>query len=76
MIEKLYAYGMRLRPFGIGCQPKEGFVGATDDPNGYYWNIILYSRELTKKEVFDYNLDYLGDGVAQIGFRKDKQYRK
>lgn len=59
--KKYYHYGMRLRPFGIGCQPMDGFVGRTDDVSERYWDIIIYDRELTEKEMFDYDLDYLGE---------------
>lgn len=60
MSNRYYHYGMRLRPFGIGCQPK-GVVHRTDDPTMKYWDIIIYDRELTEKEMFDYDLDYLGE---------------
>ena len=60
MGNKKYLYGMRLRPFSIGCQPK-GVVDRTDDTTGKYWDIIVYDRELTEKEMFDYDLDYLGE---------------
>ncbi len=54
-----YWYGMRLRPFGIGCQPK-GVAEHIDDPTGYprrYWSLIAYDHELTEKECFNYDLD-------------------
>ena len=63
----LYRYGMRLRGCSIGCQPKEGLVGREDDtaglrPNGRkYHDILVYSRELTGKEMRDYDLDYIPD---------------
>ena len=56
---KEYRYGMRLRPFGIGCQPSDGFLRAEDgdkDSGGRYWNIIVYSRPLTEYEIFSYDL--------------------
>lgn len=35
-----YKYGMRLRPYDIGCQPKDGFVcvaeGGTADGRRYH----------------------------------------
>lgn len=54
-----YLYGMRLRGFSLGCQPKEGFVERTDDDTGKYYDILAYSRELSDKELQDYELDYL-----------------
>ena len=53
-----YLYGMRLRGFSIGCQPKEGFEEVRDDAT--YWNVVVYNRELTQKEVNDYELDFIG----------------
>jgi len=58
---KTYIYGMRLRGFSIGCQPKEGFVERRDDISGLYYDVIVYNRKLTNKELDDYELDYLGE---------------
>lgn len=57
----MFKYGMRLRGFSIGCQPKEGFYGRQDDVSGKYYDILIYSRKLTDKEVRDYELDFLGE---------------
>lgn len=54
-----YTYGMRLRGFSPGCQPKNGLIERRDDPSGKYWDILVYSRELTDEEVKDYELDRL-----------------
>ena len=59
--QHIYLYGMRLRGFSIGCQPKEGFVERRDDITGLYYDVIVYERKLTKKELDDYELDYLGE---------------
>lgn len=56
-----YLYGMRLRGFSPGAQPK-GVVDVYNDPNGRYWCIIVYARRLTEQEVRDYELDFLGGG--------------
>ena len=56
----LYKYGMRLRGFSIGCQPR-GVYKRVDDETGKYHDIIIYARKLTDKEVNDYELDYLGE---------------
>ena len=58
---KTYTYGMRLRGFSIGCQPKDGFVERRDDITGLYYDVIVYERKLTSKELDDYELDYLGE---------------
>ena len=49
-----FRYGMRLRGLP-GCQPK-GVIHREDDPNGKYWDIIVYNRELSEKEIRDYEL--------------------
>ena len=51
---------MRLRGFSIGCQPRQGFVERVDDASGRYYDILIYSRELTQEELVEYELDYLG----------------
>lgn len=55
-----YRYGMRLRGYSIGCQPR-GVIDREDDPTGRYHDIIVYDRELTAREVEEYELDYLGE---------------
>ena len=56
-----YKYGMRLRGFSIGCQPK-GVIERMNDPSGIYYDILAYDRPLTKKELEDYELDDLNEG--------------
>lgn len=67
--ERFYAYGMRLRPYGMGCQPKGAILyydGETIDPaekSGIYekyWSIILYAEPLTDEQIAAYELDFLG----------------
>lgn len=53
----MWYYGMRLRGFSPGCQPKEGFLQRFDDFSGKYWDILEYSRPLTETELSDYELD-------------------
>ena len=55
----IYRYGMRLRGFSIGCQPRKGFVEREDDTTGRYYDILVYDRELTEQELADYELDAL-----------------
>ena len=45
----MYKYGMRLRPFGIGCQPMDGYVDR-EPYEGFkysdrYWDVIIYNRD-------------------------------
>lgn len=54
-----YKYGMRLRGFSPGCQPKEGLLRREDDPTGKYYDILVYNRGLSDKELRDYELDSL-----------------
>lgn len=56
----VYRYGMRLRGFSIGCQPKRGFLDREDDVSGRYYDILVYDRELSNQEVEDYELDFIG----------------
>lgn len=54
-----YCYGMRLRGFSIGCQPKNGLVQVLDDTTNTYYDILVYDRKLTEKEIANYELDEL-----------------
>lgn len=58
----VYKYGMRLRGFSIGCQPRQGLIERIDDPTGRYYDILAYDRQLTDKELEDYELDFIGEG--------------
>lgn len=51
-------YGMRLRGFSPGCQPK-GVISRHDDLTGKYHDLLVYDRELTEEELRDYELDPL-----------------
>ena len=53
-----FVYGMRLRGFSPGCQPKDGFVERRDSSK--YHDEIVYSRHLTDEEVREYELDFIG----------------
>ena len=55
----VWKYGMKHRPYSIGCQPK-GVCRVESDPNGHYWDIIVYEHPLQSKDVSDYELDELG----------------
>ena len=58
-----YKYGMRLRPYSISCQPKDGFLcvaeGGTVDGYSYH-NFVYYIDKLGKETADNYDLDYLG----------------
>ena len=53
-----YYYGMRLRGFSPGAQPKN-VVKRKDDPTGRYHDIIAYNQPLTDDECYQYDLDYI-----------------
>lgn len=55
----LYVYGMRLRGFSPGCQPKQGIVEALEDAANRYHNLLVYDRKLTAEEARDYELDFI-----------------
>lgn len=55
-----WKYGMRFRGFSIACQPMKGLRDVLDDRDGIYYNILTYDRELTPKEIEDYELRFLG----------------
>lgn len=56
----MYKYGMRLRPYGIGCQPKGTKEWQDVDKLATgYWSYIYYDRELTAEEIYRYDLDFL-----------------
>lgn len=57
---KMHYYGMRLRGFSPGAQPK-GVKERKDDIKRKYWDILVYERKLTDEEVKMYELDYLGE---------------
>lgn len=56
---RLYYYGMRLRGFSPGCQPRKNFYQRVNDVTGKYWDILTYVEPLSKEEIFQYDLDYL-----------------
>lgn len=55
MNNKFYKYTYKYRGFSIGCQPKQGFVEFIEDKT-YEYEVIIYNRELTAKEIEDYEL--------------------
>ena len=53
-----YRYGMRLRGYSPGAQPK-GVLRREDDTTGKYHDIIVYDRRLSADEIASYELDEL-----------------
>lgn len=57
-----YLYGMKFRPAGPGCQPKEGLIcSCTWNNKGdqHYWSVLQYNRRLADDEVSNYDLEYI-----------------
>lgn len=54
-----YRYGMRLRGFSIGCQPKKGLIRREDSDTNRYYDILVYDRPLTSEEIAAYELDII-----------------
>ena len=61
--DTMFTYYLLLRPVGIGCQPK-GFVSYENYERRKYvpeidheaWGTVSYDRELSQKEINDYDL--------------------
>jgi len=59
----MYKYGYRLRPPSVGTQPK-GFIEIYDDiGSDDFWGHVIYDRELTEKEMFEYDLDKIEEEI-------------
>ena len=54
-----YRYGMRLRGFSIGAQPKRGLIRREDSADKRWYDVIVYDRPLTEQELTDYELDMI-----------------
>ena len=59
--KQAYLYGMRLRGFSPGCQPREGLVERRDDPTELYHDLLVYDHKLSRGEELYYDLDYIGN---------------
>lgn len=58
----LFKYGMRLRGFSLGSQPKDHVKWQdVEKIETGYWSYVWYERRLSDKELYQYNLDYLGE---------------
>ena len=58
----LYKYGMRLREFGIGCQPAGSVKHQyTDKSKCGFWSFIWYNKPLTDKEINSYDLEFIAE---------------
>lgn len=72
-----FRYGMRLRGFSPGCQPKDGFLEREDDLSGRYYDILVYNRKLTDDELRDYELNELkGESEMRDITNEVKDFKK
>lgn len=58
-MKTIYLYGMRLRGYSPGAQPK-GIYERRDDKTGKYYDVIAYTNKLSELESRRYELDYIG----------------
>lgn len=67
-MSEYWLYGMKERGFGPGCQPKEGLaylatgqrVAVILAGGRKYWDVIAYGKELSSREIVDYELEFIG----------------
>lgn len=55
---KTYKYGMKMRPYGTGCQPFKGLIDVEikiKSESGF-WNILTYERPLIDEEIKKFEL--------------------
>lgn len=61
MATKQYIYWMRMRPPAPGAQPMEGLIKLSNREIWYdgshYWGECIYGRELSRKEIDDYEME-------------------
>lgn len=73
-----YVYGMKLRFYGIGCQPKTVVVRVPDKYRflfkgaNKYLDLIVYDRKLSQKEKYTYDLKYI-KSLKNIDFKEIAQ---
>ena len=63
-----FTYGLRNRPLSIGTAPKGYIIGSDGPPIGRARHgTIQYPRELTKDEIYDFELEVMGnDGNSSL----------
>lgn len=67
--KKVYWYTYRLRGFSLLCQPKD-FIGQNERVGRF--GAIIYERELTEKEMSDYELDFHRCAVVDASAKWEK----
>jgi len=60
-----FTYGLRNRPLDIGTAPKGYIIGSNGPAVGRArWGTIQYPRQLTKDEIYDYELEVMDETPA------------
>jgi len=62
----IYRYGTLMRPPGPGAVPRRGLLSTngthTTMPTGHFaWGTADYDRELNPEEVYEYELEFVGE---------------
>lgn len=60
-----FEYGMKSRPFSIGCQPN-GAVDVKESNKAHtgFYDIVVYDRELSAEEISTFELVSLEETMA------------
>ncbi len=52
-----FEYGMKIRPFSIGCQPNGAIdVKEANKAQTGFYDIVVYDRELSDEEISKFEL--------------------
>lgn len=70
----MYYYGMRLRGFSVGCQPMDNLKGAVDVTSDRYHDIIAYTKKLSEKDEYVYDLDNVTNATCIVQERADDNF--
>ena len=65
-----YTYELIHRPIGMSCQPKDYIEENRKhiNRNGFEFGSVTYNRKLTKKELFNYNMEPIHkEGYVETG---------
>jgi len=67
-VDNIYAYGLRARPLDIGTVPRDycGFdTSYRNEETRVRHGIVFYKRQLTKKEIADFELILIDIGELE-----------
>jgi hypothetical protein len=55
----VYKYGLKYRPPGPGAVPN-GFIKYEEEHADFRWGVLYYPEKLCDKEVYEYELTFIG----------------